>query len=350
MSGPEPVPASHVRPSPASCALGLLRGWWLWGMLALVVTVLIVLGPRAEMGDLRDIPVVDEDVDAYVRRVEAAVPEIRPGAEKHVAWLDSASRSPTPLSVVYLHGFTADRHEVEPLVTRLARDLGANAYFTRLTGHGRDGDAMAEATTTAWLHDTAEAVAVGRAIGDRVLLVGTSTGGTLATWAVSRPELATDVAGLVLLSPNFHPRDPMSRLLLWPWGGVLARLVVGSERCFPTHNALHARHWTSCHATEALLPMMALTEHVRTSELEAIRTPTLVIYVPDDGVVDARETERAFDRLGSGAKSLFRVEDPGDPDRHVPAGDALSPGTTDLVHERIRAFVATLPGGASRDY
>lgn len=344
MSVPEPVPASRARPSPADGALGWLRGRWSWGILALGLAALLLLGPRAEMGELRDMPVVGGDVDAYLQRVEAAVPGIRPGAEKHVAWADSTTRAPTPLSVVYVHGFTADRHEVEPLVTRLARDLGANAYFTRLTGHGRDGDAMTEANTTAWLHDTAEALAVGRAIGDRVLLVGTSTGGTLATWAVSQPELATDVAGLVLLSPNFHPRDRMSRLLLWPWGGVLARLVVGSERCFPTHNEAHARHWTSCHATEALLPMMALTEHVRTSELEAIRTPTLLVYVPDDGVVDASETERAFARLGSDVKSLFRLEDPGGPDRHVPAGDALSPGTTDLVLERIRAFVATLSG------
>lgn len=344
MSVPEPVPASRPRSSPASYVLGWLRRRWSWGALALGLAALLLLGPRAEMGELREVPVVGEDVDAYLQRIEAVVPGIRPGAEKHVAWLDSATRARTPLSVVYVHGFTADRHEVEPLVTRLAQEVGANAYFTRLAGHGRDGDAMAEATTTAWLHDTAEALAVGRAIGDRVLLVGTSTGGTLATWAVSRPDLATDVAGLVLLSPNFHPRDRMSRLLLWPWGGVLARLVVGSERCFPTHNEVHARHWTSCHATEALLPMMALTESVRTSALEAIRTPTLVIYVPDDGVVDARETERAFARLGSDVKSLFRVEDPGDPDRHVPAGNALSPGTTDLVLQRIRAFVATLAG------
>ena len=343
MSGPEPVPASRARSTSVLYPLRR-RGRWAWGAVGVGVAALLLFGPRAEMGELRDVPVVEGDVDAYLRRVEAAVPGIRPGAEKHVAWLDPATPAPTPLAVVYVHGFTADRHAVEPLVTRLGRELGANVYFTRLTGHGRDGDAMAEATTTAWLRDVAEAVAIGRAVGDKVVLVGTSTGGTLATWAVSRPELAIDVAALVLLSPNFHPRDRMSRLLLWPWGGVLARLVVGGERCFPTHNELHARHWTSCHATEALLPMMALTEHVRTSDLEAIRTPTLVIYVPDDEVVDARATERAFERLGSDVKSLVRVEDPGDPDRHVPAGDALSPGTTDFVLERIRTFVAGLPG------
>jgi esterase/lipase len=343
MSGPEPVPASRARATSAWGALRRLRARWVWAVLGVGLVGALVLGPRAEMGELRDAPIIGDDVDAYIRRVEAVVPGVRPGAEKHVGWLDSTTRAPTPLAIVYVHGFTADRNEVEPLVTRLGRTLGANVYFTRLTGHGRDGGAMAEATTTAWLHDVAEAVAIGRAIGGRVLLVGTSTGGALATWAVSRPELASDVAALVLLSPNFHPRDRMSRLLLWPWGGVLARLVVGDERCFPTHNEVHARYWTSCHATEALLPMMALTEHVRTSALEAIRTPTLVIYVPDDGIVDSRETERAFERFGSDVKALFRVEAPGDPDRHVPAGDALSPGTTDLVLERIRAFMASLP-------
>lgn len=342
MSGSEPVPASRSRASPVRYALRSLRGRATWWVLGAGLVALLLLGPRVEMGELRDVPVVEGDVDAYLRGVEATVPGIRPGAEKQVTWLDS-TRTPTPLAVVYVHGFSADRHEVEPLVTRLGRELGANVYFTRLTGHGRDGDAMAEATTSAWLRDMAEAVAIGRAIGDRVLLVGTSTGGTLATWAVSQPALASDVAALVLLSPNFHPRDRTSRLLLWPWGGALARLVVGDERCFPTHNELHARHWTSCYATEALLPMMALTEHVRTSALETIRTPTLVIYVPDDGIVDSRATERAFERWGADVKSLFRVENPGDPDRHVPAGDALSPETTDLVLDRIRAFVASLP-------
>lgn len=344
MSGPEPVLASRGRAASVRRLLRRLRGLRLPGALGVGLVGAILLGPRAEMGPLPGLPTIEGDVDAYLQRAEAGVPDVRPDAEKHVAWLDSTTRATTPLAVVYVHGFTADRNEVEPLVTRLGRALGANVYYTRLTGHGRDGAAMAEATTTAWLRDMAEAVAIGRAIGDRVLLVGTSTGGTLATWAVSHPELADDVWATVLLSPNFHPRDPLSRLLLWPWGSVLARLVVGSERCFPTHNELHTRHWTSCHATEALLPMMALTEHVRTSALEEIHTPTLMIYVPDDGVVDSRETERAFERMGSDVKALFRVEAPGDPDRHVPAGDALSPGTTDLVLERILLFVASLPG------
>jgi fermentation-respiration switch protein FrsA (DUF1100 family) len=90
--------------------------------------------------------------------------------------------------------------------------------------------------------------------------------------------------------------------------------------------------------------MMALAEHVRTSPLEEIRMPTLVVYVPDDQVVDPRQTEEAYQRLGSDLKALFPVEAPGDPERHVPAGAALSPESTDEVLRRIQDFVAGLPG------
>ena len=310
----------------------------------MVVTVAIALsGPRPRMGVLTEVPSVGENVEAYLAAAEADVPDIRPGAQKGVVWADPAARAPTPWSIVYLHGFSADRHEVEPLVGDLAAGMGANVFFTRLAGHGRDAAAMGEATVDAWLRDAAEAMEVGRAIGERVLLVGTSTGGTLALWVAGRPDLAEDLGALVLLSPNLHPRDRRSRLLLWPWGGLIARLLEGPERCFETHGDAHARHWTECYPTSALLPMMALVEAVRTSRLEDVRTPTLVIYVPDDQVVDPRETVIGFGRLRADVKALHAVQAPGDPEQHVPAGAVLSPGSTEKVRREIAAFIAGLP-------
>lgn len=295
------------------------------------------------MGSLAAPPGVGEDVDAYLAAAEADVPNLRPGAQKAVVWADPALRAPTPWSIVYLHGFSADRHEVEPLVGDLATTLGANVFFTRLTGHGRDAAAMGEASVDDWLRDAAEAVEVGSAIGERVLLVGTSTGGTLALWVAARPDLSDDLGALVLLSPNFRPRDGKARILLWPWGGLIARLVEGPERCFETHGDAHARHWTECYPTSSLLPMMALAEAVRDSPLEDIHTPTLVIYVPDDQVVDPREIELGYARLGADVKVLHAVEAPGDPERHVPAGAALSPGSTEEVRRAIEAFLESLP-------
>jgi pimeloyl-ACP methyl ester carboxylesterase len=306
-----------------------------------VVTVAFLagLGPRPRFEERwREPELSVTDLDAWLAAREAGVPGVRAGDEKGIVWADPDARGRTPLSIVYLHGFSADRHEIEPVVSELASALGANAFFTRLTGHGRASDAMAEASVEAWLDDTAEAVAIGRRLGERILLIGTSTGGTLATWAAARPEADAALLGLVLVSPNFQPKDRTSRVLLYPWGGVLARMVVGPERCFRPENADQERHWTTCYPVAALPPMMALVERVRTMDLSGVETPTLALYDLDDMVVDAAETERVLD--GMTGTNVVRVHVPSssDPARHVLAGDIVSPDSNEEVLAMMLAF------------
>jgi hypothetical protein len=66
--------------------------------------------------------------------------------------------------------------------------LGANLYFARLKGHGRSGDAMLEGSVQGWIDDFAEAVAIGRRLGERVVIMATSTGASLATSAAAGPD------------------------------------------------------------------------------------------------------------------------------------------------------------------
>ena len=300
------------------------------------------LGPRVDFEERWIEPELPGDLQAYVGAADSGLVDLRVGDERGIVWADGDTRGRTPASVVYLHGFSADRHEIEPVVTDLARTLDANVYFTRLSGHGRDGAAMAEATVEDWLDDTAEAVAIGERLGEHVVLVGTSTGGTLAVWAATRPEAKDRISALVLLSPNFHPKDRSSRVLLYPWGGVLARLVVGQERCFDPLNEAQERHWTTCYPTSALSPMMALVEHVRSLDSSPIEAPTLVLYSPDDDVVDATETERLLSgREGEGVH-LQMVEGSSDPARHVLAGDIVSPDSNAEVLHRIVSFLESV--------
>ena len=148
---------------------------------------------------------------------------------------------------------------------------------------------------------------------------------------------------ITIISPNFRPRDGASRILLWPWGGEIARLLVGVERCFEPESAQQALHWTVCYPTSALLPMMALVEHVRTMPLDGVTTPTLVAYSPEDAVVDPEETRLAFSRLGSTRKQLVEISGSEDPEQHVIAGDIMSPGTTDEVARSILDFLRLTP-------
>lgn len=309
---------------------------------ALTLAAVAVLGPRVRVDDRVRSVELPADLDAYLAKEEAAVPGIRPGDAKAIVWNDSVSRSRTPVAVVYLHGYSADRHEIDPVPARIARALRANVYYARLTGHGRDGAAMAEASVHDWLQDAEEAMAIGRRLGDRVVLVGTSTGGTLAMWVAAQERWRPALAALVLLSPNLGPRDKRARMLLWPWGNVIARGVVGPERCFTPLNAEQQRHWTTCYPTRALLPMMALVDHVRRRDPARVSTPTLILYSPEDGVVDPAETRVIFQALPADPKLMEAVEGSGDPEHHVLAGDILSPETTDRVTRDILAFLGPL--------
>lgn len=309
------------------------------GIPAAATLAVFLLGPRVQV-DESVVPVqVPGDPEAFLSTAEASVPGLRPGAEKGIVWDDPGLRARTPVSLVYLHGFSADRHEIDPVPQRVAGALGANLFYARLTGHGRDGSAMAQAMVGSWLQDVEEALAVGTTIGRRVVVMGTSTGGTLALWAAGQPRWRDVLEAVVLLSPNLGLRDPNARLLLWPWGGALARLVVGKKRCFVPVSPDHARHWTTCYPTAALLPMMALVERVRTLDHAVATTPLLVLYSPRDAVVNPAATRRMFEDYGASRKELRVVEGADDPQQHVLAGDLLSPGSTDAVIAEILDFL-----------
>lgn len=287
-----------------------------------------------------EIPVDPVALERWLAESEQGLGDVLEGAEKTVRWAH-ADRRRTPFSIIYLHGYTATRQEVDPLCDELAAAIGANVYYTRLAGHGRHPAAMGEVTGTDWLQDARDALAIGRVLGGRTIVVGTSTGGTLALWLAGSEAQGQDagsIAAQVLLSPNLGPRARQSELLSGPWGAELLSLLVGEEYLWQPVNAEHARYWTWRYPARALLPMMALVRLVRESPLEDIRIPTLVLYAPDDKVVRPERIIEAHARLGATVKPLIAIEGSGDPSNHVLAGRILAPADTDRVRRRILDF------------
>ena len=264
-----------------------------------------------------------------------------PGAEKTIIWAGEPGQK-TPLSVIYLHGFSATRQEIAPLPEELAAELGANLYYDRFTGHGRTGEALAEASVNDWLNDAHEALEIGRRLGEEVIVIGTSTGGTAAAWLAAQPG-TEDVRTFALISPNFAPQNRSSEILTWFWGEQIAKMIIGPERSWEPSNELEARYWTESYPTEALLPMMAMVKLARGADLESASSPLLVIYSPDDQTVSHEFTDEAFDRYGAPSKETYIVKDSQDPSNHVIAGDIVSPNTTAEVRQAILSFIESLP-------
>lgn len=302
----------------------------------------LLVGPRVEIDTQLASATLPADLDAYLAQGEAGYPDITPGAEKTIVWAHADKRK-TALAVVYLHGFSASRQETAPLSDEIAQQLGANLYYPRLTGHGRSGAAMAEASVNAWLNDTEEALQIGQRLGERVIVIATSTGATLATWLATQAH-SDKVLAYALISPNFAPKDPAAQVLTWPWAKDFVPLLLGAEHQWQPRNAEQARYWSHRYPVQALLPMMGLVEYVQGLPLENIQAPLLVLYSPEDQVVSAAATEQAFARIGSPHKQLLALADTQDDSHHVLAGRILSPRDTPRVKAAILQFLKPLLG------
>lgn len=270
-----------------------------------------------------------EGVQVYFESTESAHDDITPGTERRVVWRDGFKEQRTPVSILYVHGFSATSQEIRPVPDRLAEALDANLVLTRLTGHGRGGDAMAEATVNDWMQDMAEGLAVARATGERVVVLATSTGATLAALAALDPALSEDVAAMIFLSPNFAINNAAAPLLTLPAARHWLSLLVGETRSFTPQNDDHARYWTTSYPTVSLLPMAALVRHARRADYAGTAIPVLFWLSDDDQVVDPRTARAVAARWGGGADVVAVTLAPGDdPYAHVVAGDILSPGQT----------------------
>ncbi len=288
---------------------------------------------------------IGPDPATYLAAQEGRFGDITPGTEKRILWAGPAGVK-TALSVVYLHGFSATSEELRPVPDDVARAMGANLYFARLSGHGRGGAAMAGPRAGDWITDTAEALEIGRRIGDRVLVIATSTGGTLAAIAAADADLAPDlmqhVAGIVMVSPNFGLKSRAGAILEMPLARYWGPLVAGRTRHFEVLNEGHGTFWTSRYPTVALMPLGALIRHARGLDYGEATVPALFLLSDDDQVVRADLGRKVA--ADWGARIVTVTPGPeDDPFHHVIAGDILSPGQTGNMVQEILDWLDTLP-------
>lgn len=327
----------------ARATSGTRMSLYVIGFLAVAGIAAFLLGPRPAFDTTVefDETTLPDDLDAYIATSEARFDDLRPGNERQIVWAYPASRARTPIAIVYIHGFSASSAELRPLPDLVSENLGANIYYARLKGHGRSGDAMLDGSVHGWVNDFAETVAIGRRLGERVIVMATSTGASLATWAATRPELMRDVAGLVQFSPNYGLQATGSALLAMPWAKQMVQLVIGDRRSFEPRNELHAQYWTYDYPSIALLPMASLVKLADTADPGSITVPSLFIYSPLDQVIRPELAAAKAAKWGAATK-IIEVTDDDDLSHHVIAGDALSPSTTDRLAAETANWIAAL--------
>lgn len=284
-------------------------------------------------------PPQPDNLDRYLRQQESRFDDIRSGACKRIRWCHPKHPHRTDLAIVYVHGFSATCQEVQPLCEQLADTLGTNLFYTRLTGHGRTSQAMATANLESWIEDAKEAARVGHAIGRRTVWIGTSTGALLCLLAAAGKISGGYPHSVVLLAPNFRPRHLLFPLMRFGWMWPLMKVLGFRQRGFKPSNRLHATYWTTRYPLDALRPMVDLVAAVDVAVLRAVRVPLLAIWDPGDRIVSAVTTRRRLARVVAARKKTVLYRQAADPQRHVLAGEALSPDSTRYIADLIARFI-----------
>lgn len=230
-------------------------------ILLLLLVGIYLLGPKPSPTNLNyEMPPAFasiSEVADFVTQQEAELQGvIRPGNEARIIWANDSLKQKTNYSIVYLHGFGASQGEGYPVHQWLSETFDANLFLARLPGHGRsDSTAMEGLRAGDLMEGTLEALSIAAAIGDSVIVIGTSTGGALALWAA--PKIET-VAAVVLYSPIIRPySESTSKQLIRPWGKVIMTQMAGGK--FISQNrgdGAVAQYWTSNYHVDAYEALM----------------------------------------------------------------------------------------------
>jgi len=255
----------------------------LFVILALVIVYL--LGPKPEAPVYNTgLPAVPESATAleqYIHNKESKH-KLKPDNQARIIWYDSLQKK-TPYSVVYLHGFSASQKEGDPVHLDFARQFGCNLFLSRLDGHGVDtSDPLLHMTATGLWEDAKEALSIGKALGEKVIVMGTSTGGTLALKLAA--AFPNDVFAVINMSPNIAINDNLAFLANNHWGLQLARLAQnGKFKESKAANPAEDQYWHNKYRLEAVVQLEHLLESTMTPATFAqIHQPVLNLYYYKD--------------------------------------------------------------------
>ena len=277
----------------------------LFSVLGLLVLT-ILLGPKPETPDFStiEIPVITSDLKALEDSIVAkeALLQLKPDNEARIVW--STPHQKTEYSMVYLHGLGGSPEEGDPVHEALAHRYGCNLYLARLEGHGLVSEnPLQNVDPEQWMQSALDAISIGKALGEKVIVVSCSTGSTFALYlAAHYPEL---MEAQILFSPNIDYYDPRSFMMAWPWGLQISRFILGSEFYGWKAPGAAQQYWYTRYRIEGLLVLKAIINKTMTEEtFSKITKPVYMTFYYEnennqDKIVSVKRMEDMFAQLGT---------------------------------------------------
>ncbi|MDN5214128.1 alpha/beta hydrolase [Fulvivirgaceae bacterium BMA12] len=314
-----------------------------WLSVPVILLVIYMAGPKPPTPVLNgNLPRIDNNLLALentINQEEAATEGIKKDNQARIVWYDSTSREKTPYSIVYLHGFSASQGEGSPVHRNLAHKFGCNLYLSRLADHGIEEDSIfKELTPESLLASAKKAVAIGKQLGDSVIVVGTSTGGALGIYlAAENPE----IKALVCYSPIIDFYDQNTFIINKPWGRSIMRMIVGSDFLGSEKSPLEEQYWSTKYMIDGVITLKSfISECMVAKTFKKVTCPFFLGYyykndTLQDDVVSIPAMLDMYDQLGTPKAQKVKVPFPESGD-HVIASYITSNDYKGVERETIR--------------
>jgi len=314
----------------------------LWAVLGILGLGAIVyfLGPKQRFDSVTSaIPNLDvsiDGLDSYIADKEAAIADIKPDNEARIIWKDSTHQK-TPYSVVYLHGFSASQEEGDPVHTDFAQRYGCNLFLPRLYDHGRaDSNSFQGLTPEKLMASAREAIAIGKLLGDKVIVMSCSTGSTLSAYLAA--ENPVDIHSQIMYSPNIDIYDPLAQMLTMPWGYQLARWSFKGDYNRIEYPPLAQKYWNEIYHIDGTIAVKALINQTMKEEVfSKIEQPLYLGYYYEneekqDKVVSVARMHDFYKQVST-ADEMKEMESFPAAGRHVIASHVMSPAVDEVRKE-----------------
>jgi carboxylesterase len=211
-------------------------------------------------------------------------------------------------AALLLHGF-GDTPQALGYLADALHERGWTVHAPLLPGHGRTLREFAASRAEQWERAAIDAYDALRARHERVVVVGLSMGGALATLCARRDPA---IPAVVLLAPYLEMPARLRRLarLHACWSPFAPFVVSGGERSILDERERPRNLAYGAVGGIMLRELLRIVERA-TAALPELRAPTLVVHTRDDHRIAPAAAERAFARIGAAERRLVWVDDSG---------------------------------------
>lgn len=315
------------------------------GLLIVALVFAYFLGPKPAR------PLLNNNLPADLNNIEMAENYaqandsgliLKPDNHSRIIWANDSVKGKTPYVLLYLHGFSASWYEGYPANVDFAKYFGMNAYFPRLASHGIEtDDALIDMTPDRLWESAKQALMVARSLGEKTIVMSTSTGGTLGLkLAAEFPDL---IDGLILYSPNIKINNSAAFLLPKPWGLQIGRKVTGGLHRVTNENfdSKECQYWNCKYRMEAVVYLQQLVEATMKKEtFEMVKTPVFLAYyykdeTHQDETVRVDAMLEMFEELGTPENLRVKKAFP-EAGNHVIGCELISKSHKEVFQETVK--------------